>query len=165
MSSAEIFQIVVDVFTCLAALVAAGSLIVATLSLKQSSRIARKQWNLNAFNYYTNRYEEIMSSFPNSAYRLRFELDQPIQSTEEIRLAVLRYLNMTSEEFYLWKKGYIDQSVWEIWRTEIERTLSTPLFVREWQTLKNEFQSYKEFSDFVEGTQNKMMLLQPRKRP
>ena len=62
--------------------------------------------------HYTKRYDDIMSSFPNGAYMLRFDRDKTIQSNEDVRLAVLKYLNMTSEEYYLWRDGYPDDKVW-----------------------------------------------------
>ena len=138
------------------------SIIFAGVALWQSSRYARKQWNLNAFTHYTNKYEQIMSSFPKNAYMLRFDLEQHIQSNEETRLAVLRYLNLTSEEYYLFKDGYISREVWGIWLPEIQRTLKSPLFVREWSNLRDEFTSYPAFSKFVERTQAATNLMSDR---
>lgn len=104
-----------------------------------------------------------MSSFPDGAYMLRFNLDQPVQSNEDVKVAVLKYLNMTSEEYYLWLDGYLDDEVWNIWLPEIKRTLQSPLFQREWQNLKEEFESYEKFSKFVEQVQSEVILLnQPK---
>jgi len=147
---------IIDVVTKLLGLL---SIIFAGVALWQSSRYARRQWNLDAFTYYTEKYERIMSSFPENAYMYRFEIDKQIQSNEEIRLAVLRYLNLTSEEYYLWKDHYISNDVWKIWEPEIIRTLQTPLFVREWQFLRHEFKSYPAFSKFVDQIQEETTLV------
>ncbi|MBW4662578.1 MAG: hypothetical protein KME15_28385 [Drouetiella hepatica Uher 2000/2452] len=147
---------IIDVVTKLLGLI---SIIFAGIALWQSSRYARRQWNLDAFTYYTEKYERIMSSFPKNAYMYRFEIDKQIQSNEEIRLAALRYLNLTSEEYYLWKDHYISNDVWKIWKPEIIRTLQTPLFVREWQTLRHEFKSYPAFSQFVDRIQAETTLI------
>ena len=138
------------------------SIIFAGVALWQSSRYARKQWNLDAFTHYTNKYEQIMSSFPKNAYILRFDLEQHIPSNEETCLAVLRYLNMTAEEHHLFKNGYISKEVWGIWLPEIQRTLQSPLFVREWSKLKDEFTSYPKFSNFVDRTQAVTNLISDR---
>ena len=138
------------------------SIFFAGCALWQTSRYARRQWNLNAFTYYTGKYEQIMSSFPKNAYMYRFETDRDIPSNEEIRLAVLRYLNLTSEEYYLWKDHYISKDVWELWEPEIKRTLQTPLFVREWTSLKYEFRSYPAFSKFVDQIQAETTLIRSR---
>lgn len=141
------------------------SLIFTAIGLWQNSRYTRRNWNFNAFTHYTKRYDDIMGSFPDAAYMLRFDLDQPIQSNEDIRLSILKYLNMTSEEYYLWRDKYLDDKVWQIWLPEIKRTLRTPLFQREWQNLKEEFQTYPEFSAFVEQVQSEMLLPNRTQRP
>ena len=134
------------------------SIAIATLSLWKNSRYNKRQWNFNAFTHYTKRYDEIMGKFPDQAYIFRFDLNHQIPSSQEVRLAVLKYLNMTSEEYYLWRNKYLDDQVWEIWLPEIERTLQTPLFQREWQNLKGEFKSYPDFSMFVDQAQTKILL-------
>lgn len=131
---------------------------IAAFSLFRSSSYAKRQWNFDTFTHYTKRYDEIMGSFPQNAYMLRFELNRQVKSDEKIRLAVLKYLNMTAEEYYLQSEKYLDAKVWEIWLPEIERTLKTPLFVNEWQNLKHEFRSYPKFSAFVEKVQSERIL-------
>ena len=156
----EIFDIAVKSLTFV-------SIVIAAFSLWQSSKYNRRQWNFNAFTHYTKRYDDIMGEFPNQGYTLRFDLEHPVTSNQEVRLAVLKYLNMTSEEYYLWRDKYLDEKVWQIWVPEIKRTLKTPLFQREWQHLKGEFKSYKKFSDFVEQVQSEEELFnrpKPRKR-
>lgn len=50
-----------------------------------------------------------MEALPGEAYQARFDLDQTLPpESEDLTGAVLRYLNLTSEEFYLWKRGYLD---------------------------------------------------------
>ena len=69
--------------------------------------------------------------------------------SEELTLCLLRYLNLSSEEFYLWDKKYIDQAVWEIWEDEIQRMLKSQLMKREWPKLEPEFGAYPKFSEYV----------------
>jgi hypothetical protein len=66
---------------------------------------------------------------------------------------VLRYLNLSSEEYYLFKRGYLRADVWRIWEGEMVRTLRSPLLRREWTKLASEFVSYPEFSTYVEQVQ------------
>ncbi len=156
MTALAIFEIVVKSLTFV-------SIVIAAFSLWQSSKYNRRQWNFNAFTHYTKRYDDIMGEFPDQGYTLRFDLDHQILNNE-VRIAVLKYLNMTSEEYYLWCNNYLDDKVWKIWMPEIKRTLQTPLFQREWQTLKGEFRSYKEFSDFVEQVQSEVVLFDQSKQ-
>lgn len=139
------------------------SLVFTAFGLWQNSKYTKRQWNFNTFTHYTKRYDDIMGEFPGQGYTLRFDLDHQIPSNDEVRLAVLKYLNMTSEEYYLWRDKYLDDKVWQIWLPEIKRTLQTPLFQREWPNLKGEFKTYEKFSEFVEQIQSEVVLInQPK---
>ena len=117
-------------------------------------RTYRRQTNAQIFLEYTARYERVMASFPTSGRRARFDLDGPPPApNEELALAVLRYLNLCSEEFYLWHRGYLAKDVWAIWEDELLRTLRSPLVRREWKDLRKEFQSYPEFLEYVDTVQ------------
>jgi hypothetical protein len=67
--------------------------------------------------------------------------------------AVLRYLNLCSEEFYLCRCGYLAREVWDIWEAELDRTLWSPIVRREWPELKREFAAYPEFAAYVDERQ------------
>lgn len=117
---------------------------------------SRRQMNAQMVMKYAERYEKIMDSFPREAFHLRFDLDSELPPpSQELTTCVLKYLNLCSEEFYLQKKGYIAKDVWSIWEDELNRTLRSGLFRREWEKLRGEFVSYPEFRDFVEKTMKK----------
>src|SRR5215210_5658968 len=96
------------------------------------------QMNAQVFTDYNNRYDEILTSFPASAWEARFNLDTNLpEESMELTLCVLRYLNLSSEEFYLYKRGYLRRDVWDIWEGELLRTLRSPLVRREWKRLQS----------------------------
>jgi hypothetical protein len=112
------------------------------------------QMNAQMFVDCNNRYDQIIASLPADAWGARFELDTALPAPSmELTLCVLRYLNLSSEEFYLYRGGYLRRDVWVMWEGELTRTLRSPLLVREWQTLKSEFISYPEFARYVEEVQ------------
>lgn len=114
----------------------------------------RRQMNAQVFLEYTGRYEEIMKSFPKNAWSARFNSDEALpESTEELTMCALRYLNLCSEEFYLCENKYLSKEVWEIWEKELVRTLRTPLYRQEWIKLAEEFDAYPEFQSFVKKSQ------------
>lgn len=114
----------------------------------------KRQMNAQVFLEYTARYENVMASFPTDGLRARLDLDgQPPEASEQLTLAALRYLNLCSEEFYLWRRGYLAKDIWLIWEAELKRTLRSPLFLREWKSLRREFQSYPEFLEYVDAAQ------------
>jgi hypothetical protein len=118
--------------------------------------IYRRQMNAQLFLEYTKRYEDIMNAFPADARdaRLKIGCDTPKES-EELTLVILRYLNLSSEEFYLCKNRYLSRKIWRIWEDELLRTLRAPLLMREWPKLKHEFESYPAFSAYVKNAQAK----------
>lgn len=132
------------------------SIIIGVASFIFSIMNSRRQMNAQMFMKYAERYEKIMDSFPQEAFRLRFDLDGELPlPSQELTTCVLKYLNLCSEEFYLRKRGYIAKDVWSIWEEELNRTLRSRLFRREWESLRDEFVSYPEFRDFVERTLKK----------
>jgi hypothetical protein len=112
------------------------------------------QMNAQVFTEYNNRYDQIITAFPRDAWEARFNLDTALPvASMELTLCVLRYLNLSSEEFYLYRNGYLRGDVWKMWEGELRRTLRSPLVRREWKTLASEFVSYPEFARYVEDAQ------------
>jgi hypothetical protein len=139
---------VLDYATILLAVFTAGSLMIGLI-------VYYRQCNAMIFLEYTKRYSEVMNRFPAEALRARLDLTATLpEKSDELSLAVLRYLNLCAEEFYLCKQKYLSQHVWKIWELELKRTLSSPLFVREWTELREEFRSFPEFLDYVNAVQN-----------
>jgi hypothetical protein len=118
-------------------------------------RVYRRQCNVQVFLEYTKRYAEIMNMFPVEGRKARLDVfgEAPPQN-DELSLAVLRYLNLCSEEFHLCKKRYLSKDVWKIWEAELKRTLASTLVKREWTKLRDEFESYPEFVKYVDKVQN-----------
>lgn len=111
--------------------------------------------NAQLFLEYTRRYEQIFEGFPDPARSMRLDQSgEPPEESSDLTEAVLRYLNLCSEEYYLRKRGYLDKDIWLIWEGELKRTLKSPLLRREWPKLRSEFSAYSEFSEFVRGVQS-----------
>lgn len=138
---------VADIATFVSALAAFVAILVGI-------RTYKRQTNAQVFLEYTARYENVMALFPADARRARLDLDgEPPGPSDELSLAVLRYLNLCSEEFYLCRRRYLARDVWSIWEAELKRTLRSPLLLREWKSLRREFQSYPEFLEYVDEAQ------------
>jgi len=59
------------------------------------------------------------------------------------------YFDLCSEEYYLWKKGNIDNDTWEEWKAGIEFAFSKPAFTQAWENLRLDETYYKNFTEFV----------------
>lgn len=113
----------------------------------------RRQMNVQILMKYTERYEHILDQFPADALPARFDREALPPQSSQLRLCLLKYLNLCSEEFYLTTHGYLSKSLWTIWEADLKRILGSPLLRREWPTLRTEFLSHHEFLEFVERVQ------------
>jgi hypothetical protein len=130
------------------------SVVVGFASLLNTLRVQKRQANAQVFLAYTGRYDDIMRSFPANALEARIgSTAEPPAATPEVRVAALRYLNLCSEEFHLFRCRCLEPAVWKMWKSELLRTLRTPLFRREWEALRGEFEAYAEFREFVDAAQ------------
>lgn len=114
----------------------------------------RNQMNAQLFLEFTKRFEEVMQSFPKNAWSARLDIDgKSPEKSKELSLSVIRYLNLCGEEYYLYKKGWLNKGIWKIWEAELIRTLQTSLFIREWKILSGEFEAYPVFKKYVDDIQ------------
>ena len=144
MSAYELWLLIATIVTA----VASVGFVLAMLQTYKGQMNAQIFIDLNA------RYDEVLQSFPQSAWDARFALERVLPpESPELTIAVLRYLNLSSEEYYLYKRGYLRADVWRIWEGEMVRTLRSPLLRREWKRLGSEFVSYPEFSRYVDHIQ------------
>src|SRR5436190_768236 len=111
------------------------SLIVGFLKVINTINNYRRQMNVQILMKYTERYERILDQFPEDALAARFDATVLPPQTQQLRLCVLKYLNLCSEEFYLTRHGYLAESVWRIWEADLKRIIGSPLLQREWPLL------------------------------
>src|SRR4051794_954314 len=72
------------------------------------------QMNAEVFLQCNERYEQIMQSFPSEAWAVRLHIDTALpEPSIQLTLCALRYLNLSAEEFYLHRRGYINKEVWQ----------------------------------------------------
>jgi len=128
-----------------------ASLIITAFGVWWGIKTYRGQMNAQLFLAFTERYENLMCNAPAEFRAWRLNSDATLSEvTQDVRRSMLGYLNLCSEEYYLWRSGYLNHAIWRIWRDELERTLRSDLFRREWPKLRDEFQSYGHFCDFVD---------------
>jgi hypothetical protein len=127
---------------------------ISVIALIYTVRNYHRQMNAQVFMNYTERYERILSEFPDDARDARFNVKVLPSPSPRLRLCVLKYLNLCSEEFYLMRNGYLDKTLWRIWEGDLTRMIGTPLLEREWQSLRPEFESHQEFLRYVDAIQS-----------
>lgn len=129
--------------------IALASAVTGLLALLVAAWTFRQGAELNAFLVFTERYETIMSELP---HEMRTADEWPLEVDTDFAVR-LRYLNLCSEEYYLKKRWLLSRRVWGIWEAEMRRALGSQPYRDTWPTLRVQFASYPEFSEFVAGCQ------------
>ena len=108
---------------------------VTALALYVTIRGMRDQLWLLTFSEYTRRYAEVVRDLP-SEPSARQLVRHPGIGDERGRIlnSARAYLNLASEEFFLHRRGRIDDETWSIWRTGIEQTVRLPWLRGAWAT-------------------------------
>ena len=139
-----------DVTTQVSQIAGVVSVVFAAIAIRSNTRLSQKQWNVDNFNTYSARHQEAVDQFPQDAFYNRFEPDKLPKRSLELTKAVRRYLFVICSVHYLSYQKYLDESIWNVWRKDLYRTLKTQLITREWSDLAQEFSEFTEFTQFVE---------------
>jgi hypothetical protein len=145
----KLFEMITLVATIVTALGGVGFVVVMIHTYKG-------QMNAQIFVEMNQRYDSIIRDLPKDALSARFSMETRLPPpSEALTLCAFRYLVLSSEEFYLYRRKYISHDVWEIWEGEMLRTLQSPWIRREWKLLASEFDSFPEFTQYVIEIQKK----------
>jgi len=108
-----------------------------------------RQINAQLFLEFTRRYDEVMAPMRRAGAGVDLSTVGSLPG-DEYDLVLLRYLNLCSEEFYLYTNNYMAKRVWMIWKADIERTLKSANVRSRWTAgMYKEFESFPAFSDWV----------------
>lgn len=129
------------------------SVLVGGLGLAVAFFIHREQVRTQIFLALSARYDELLHS---SSYDVWLSIPAgtmlPEQS-HEVTISALRFCTFVSLTYYLYLEHHIPKRMWHLMLRTAERRMRSPLFVREWQHLKSEFESFPEFVEFVTSVQ------------
>jgi hypothetical protein len=143
MNNMNKWSLILDIIKTFTALVAAGA----------AWYYFKKKAHADTILKYAERYDKVMDSFPEKAFLRRFSPEEELPDCcQKLTLAVLKYLNLCSEEYHLYKEGYIAKKTWDIWERELKKVVRSALFGREWEVLKDEFESDSDFKRLVDET-------------
>jgi hypothetical protein len=88
------------------------SILVATGAFLSGVAAYKNQMNAQLFLEFTKRFEEVMQSFPKNTWSSRLHIEgKPPPKSKALSLSVLRYLNLCSEEYYLYKNSLLDKRI------------------------------------------------------
>ena len=113
-------------------------------------RSFQKQLQLNFFSEYTRRYQEITLNLPESINEEDFDYDSLSPDIKDKTMRYMRaYFDLCSEEYFLKRKGSIDNETWSEWETGMKFAFSKSAFQQAWKMLQLDTIYYGDFSKLV----------------
>jgi len=110
----------------------------------------RRQLNAQMFIEISSRFQELLRLFPTEAWLANLNPTRPLpEPSQELRDCTLYCVQLVADVYYLHKGGYISKHLWLIWEREIKSTLTGPVFQREWEGVRPEFNHNPEFIQYI----------------
>jgi hypothetical protein len=127
-----------------------STLLIGSLGIGVALLNQRRQLNAQMFIEFSRRFEDLLRLFPTEAWLANRNPTQPLPpSSQELTDCTLYCIQFIADVYYLRKTGYIPKGLWLLWEREIARTLSGPVFKREWTKIKSEFSHDSDFLRFL----------------
>ena len=121
------------------------------------SLIHREQVKTQLFLAMSARYDELQqSSSPGVWLSMPLHGTTLPERTEALTISVLRFCTLFSLTYLLFLERRVPKRMWQLMLHSAERRLRSPLFVREWEHLRSEFESFPEFVALVASVQHGM---------
>ena len=129
------------------------SLLIGRLGLAVATFHHRQQMKTQIFLALSARYDELLHSSSTDVW-LSMPCDATLpERTKDLTISALRFCTLVSLTYYLFRDRHIPKPMWELMLQSAERRLRSPLFAREWEVLRSEFESFPEFVTLVNSVQ------------
>jgi len=116
----------------------------------------RRQLNAQMFIEFSGRFQQILRLFPTQAWLANRNPSEPLPPcSQEITDCTLYCVQFIADAYYLHKSKYISKKLWLLWEREMRRTLSGPVFKREWEKVETEFSHDREFLEYLGSLMHK----------
>src|SRR5690349_4711600 len=131
------------------------SVLVGSLGLVVAFFIHREQVKTEIFLSLSARYDELVHSSSAGVW-LSVSPEEAIlaERNQEVTISALRFCTLVSLTYFLFLDRRIPKRMWHLMLRSAERRMRTPWFVREWEHLRSEFESFPEFVELVATVQH-----------
>ena len=127
-----------------------GTVVVGSIGIVVALRNQNRQLNAQISLEISGRFQELLHLFPTDAWLANRNLSRPLPaSTAEVTECTLYTLQFIADVYHLHKSGFISSRLWKLWEREIIRTLSGPVFLREWPDFRAEFDYSQDFVGYI----------------
>jgi hypothetical protein len=129
------------------------SLLLGGLGLAVATFHHREQMKTQIFLALSARYDELLHSSSVDVW-LSLPPDTTLpERSRDLTISALRFCTLVSLTHFLFREGHIPKRMWTLMLQSAERRMRSPWFVREWEFLKSEFESFPEFLQVVASVQ------------
>jgi hypothetical protein len=132
-----------------------GTLVVGSVGICVALVNQRRQLNAQMFIEFSRRFEDLLRLFPTEAWLANRSAGQPLPPpSQELTDCTLYCIQFIADVYLLQKSGYISNRLWMLWDSEIKRTLTGPVFRREWDGVAAEFAHNHDFLRYIDTLMN-----------
>ena len=125
------------------------SLLMGGLGLVVAVGIHREQAKTQIFLAMSAQYSELLKN-SSAGFWLSAPPDTELpERTDELIISMLRFCTLVSLTYLLFLEHRIPKRMWELMLRSAERRFRSPLFRREWEQLRAEFEAFPEFVALV----------------
>jgi hypothetical protein len=125
------------------------SLLMGGLGVVVAALNHREQVKTQIFLAMSAQYDELLKN-SSSEFWLRMPVGTELpERTDDLIISMLRFCTLVSLTYLLFCERRIPKRMWELMLRSAERRFRSPLFVREWEHLRTEFESFPEFVTLV----------------
>ena len=109
----------------------------------------REQVKTQIFLAMSAQYDELLKN-SSAAFWLSVPVGTELpERTDDLTISMLRFCTLVSLTYLLFCERRIPKRMWELMLRSAERRFRSPLFMREWEHLRTEFESFPEFVALV----------------
>jgi hypothetical protein len=127
-----------------------GPLVVGAVAIWVALMNQRRQLNAQMFIEFSARFQELLRMFPTDAWLANLNPSRPLPPrSQDVRDCTLYCIQLVADVYHLHQAGYISKRLWLLWEREIKRTLTGPVFQREWEDISAEFANNPDFFRYI----------------
>ena len=124
------------------------SLLMGGLGLVVAILNHREQVKTQIFLALSARYDELLQHSP-AALWLSCSRTQSSEPRDDVIISMMRFCTLVSLTYFLFREHRISRQMWELMLRSAERRFQSPVFMREWEHLRTEFEAFPEFVSLV----------------
>ena len=129
------------------------SMLIGAVSVAVAFFIHRETAKTQIFLALSARYDELLQS-SSAILWLATPGDAKLPERDcQLTVSALRFCTLVSLAYYLFRDHRIPKRMWQLMLSSAERRMRSPLFLREWEDLRPEFESFPEFAALVSSVQ------------